>query len=143
MLKIKTYCLPEMEQNKLLELHRSIVAAMVKIPELGIKDENDMCNLFPGDLMKYGLGTEIPIEISGIECSKGVRNKVAQEVGTVVKTIFPAANIDCDFIEHGPHSGHWSSTHSKDNLKKDDCDMHGSIEHMQSITGLCPGCGKP
>ena len=24
-----------------------------------------------------------------------------------------------------------------------DCEVHGSIEHMQSITGNCPGCGKP
>mgnify|MGYP001586349149 FL=1 len=23
------------------------------------------------------------------------------------------------------------------------CAVHGSIEHMQSITGVCPGCGKP
>ncbi len=24
-----------------------------------------------------------------------------------------------------------------------ECRMHGSIEHMQSTTGLCPECGKP
>lgn len=24
-----------------------------------------------------------------------------------------------------------------------ECDMHGSIEHMQSITGMCPSCGNP
>ncbi|MCK4591840.1 hypothetical protein KAT63_00195 [Candidatus Parcubacteria bacterium] len=24
-----------------------------------------------------------------------------------------------------------------------ECNVHGSIEHMQSITGECPGCGKP
>jgi len=23
-----------------------------------------------------------------------------------------------------------------------ECEVHGSIEHMQSSTGLCPGCGK-
>ncbi len=23
-----------------------------------------------------------------------------------------------------------------------ECEMHGSIEHMQSITGKCPGCGQ-
>jgi hypothetical protein len=23
-----------------------------------------------------------------------------------------------------------------------ECKMHGSIEHMQSITGKCPGCGQ-
>jgi DNA polymerase elongation subunit (family B) len=23
-----------------------------------------------------------------------------------------------------------------------ECDVHGSIEHMQSSNGLCPGCGK-
>jgi hypothetical protein len=23
------------------------------------------------------------------------------------------------------------------------CEMHGSIEHMQSTTGKCPGCGQP
>lgn len=139
MLKIKTYCLPEMEQDKLLELHQAIVAVIVKIQELGIKDENGMCNLFPEDLMKYGLGTEIPIEISGIYCTKSVRDKVAREVGTVVKTMFPAANVDCEFIESNPYSAHWSSTR----LKKNDCEMHGSIEHMQSAIGLCPGCGKP
>lgn len=24
-----------------------------------------------------------------------------------------------------------------------ECEVHGSIEHMQSSTGKCPGCGKP
>jgi len=107
MLKIKTWCLPKMTQDTLLELHQAIVSAMVKIPELGIKNENDMCNLFPGDLMKYGLGTEILIEISGIDCDD--RYEVAKKVGAVVKKMFPKANVDCDFIEYGPHSGHWSS----------------------------------
>ena len=23
------------------------------------------------------------------------------------------------------------------------CAVHGSIEHMQSVTEVCPGCGKP
>jgi len=26
---------------------------------------------------------------------------------------------------------------------KSECRTHGSIEHMQSVTGLCPGCDKP
>lgn len=27
-------------------------------------------------------------------------------------------------------------------IEKTVCEVHGSIEHMQSVTGLCPVCGK-
>ena len=89
MLKVKTYCLPAMKQEELLKLHQAIVGAAVKIPELNVKSENDMCNLFVPDLMTYGLGTEIIIEISGVNLDENTRNNVSCAVGMVVKKLFP------------------------------------------------------
>jgi hypothetical protein len=35
-----------------------------------------------------------------------------------------------------------TSWHDEQDLDDETCDMCGSIEHMQSVTGSCPGCGK-
>ena len=37
---------------------------------------------------------------------------------------------------------YYSCRYSPPPSKIIDCDVHGSIEHMQSITGKCPGCGE-
>ncbi len=36
-----------------------------------------------------------------------------------------------------------SSAHAAAQKDKYECQVHGSMEHMQSVNGLCPGCGKP
>ena len=63
---IKVWCLPQMTEEQLNKLHKNIVQAVVGITELGLKDESDMTCLFPPDMMSYGLGEEIVIEVTGL-----------------------------------------------------------------------------
>lgn len=113
MLKIKTWCLPKLPQKKLNLLHQRIVDAVVRIPELGVKDENDMLNLFPADLMNYGLGTEIAVEINGLpekpEFSEDVCKNLTRGVGLVVKGMFPKANVESEICQAGYSPSRWSS----------------------------------
>ncbi len=139
---IKVWCLPlRQTEADLKRLHQEIVKAVTSIPEFGLKDENDMTCLFPPDLMKYGIGEEIIIEIGGLfekpERTHEVRQRLAKSVGKVVKELYPEAEIKCSVETIDPSKGFWSS------VDNPECRVHGSIEHMQSTTGKCPGCGQP
>ncbi len=100
---IKVWCLPEIDEPKLNALHKSIVRAVVSVEELGIKDENDMTCLFVPDMMKYGLGSEIVIEVTGLfakpERTDEVRQRLAERLGQAVKELFWAT----DFTELAFH----------------------------------------
>jgi len=142
---IKVWCLPANQtEEKLNELHQSIVSAVVGIHELGFKDENDMTCLFVPDLMSYGLGEEIIVDIAGLfekpERTKEVRQRLAENVGREVKRLYPDAKIECFVSSFNPENGFWGAT--KPSVQKPECEVHGSIEHMQSSDGKCPGCGK-
>lgn len=114
MLVIKVWCLPLMEEKRLNALHKAIVRGVCGVSELGLKDENDMTTLFPSDLMKYGLGTDIFVEITGPddkpERTQEVRNHLARKVGGAVREFFPGAKVEC-CVQPFNHdqSGFWSS----------------------------------
>src|SRR4030042_1049221 len=114
MITIKAWCLPSTSEDKLNDLHKAIVKAGVSISELGVKDENDMICLFPADLMKYGLGKEIIVEIDNVpdvpRKSLMVRIQLAPRVGERVLCLYPDARIECSAEEVKPSSGRWSST---------------------------------
>ena len=121
MLVIKIWCLPIQGEEKLNNLHRSIVSAVVSINELGLKDEKDMMVLFPSDLMKYGLGKDIIIEISGLSQEKHRTTKVlqrlAEETGKTVKNLYPKAKVECFIQTFNSKQGFWvseSETENKD-----------------------------
>ncbi len=111
---IKVWCLPKMEEGKLNELHQAIVGAVSGVTELGLKDENDMTTLFPSDLMKYGLGTDIIVEITGLddkpERTHDVLKRLAKNTGEAVSSFFPDAKVEC-FVPPFNHSqnGFWST----------------------------------
>ena len=123
MLVIKVWCLPlEQGEESLNRLHQSIVATVTSITELGLKDENDMVCLFPADLMKYGLGEEIIIEISGLRQLQGLslddacridwasfRDQFAEKVGQVVKNLYPRAKVECHVEDPAASVGFWAS----------------------------------
>ncbi len=143
---IKIWCLPSGQtETDLNLLHQRIVGAAVSVSELGLHSERDITCLFPPDLMQYGLGEEIIIEISGLfekpERTRDVRQRLARNVGRVVKELYPEAKIKCFVAIIDPSQGFWASagtgTQEED---KPECEIHGSIERMQSITGKCPGC---
>jgi hypothetical protein len=63
-LVIKVWCLPpDTSEEVLRHLHQDIVEAAVQIKALNIKYESDMMTLFPSDMMEYGAGSEIYLEI--------------------------------------------------------------------------------
>lgn len=113
---IKVWCLPaDQAEEDLNRLHKAIVAAVVSIRELGFTDESSMTVLFPPDLMSYGLGTEIIVEISGLFCkperTQEVRNRLASSVGAAVYELYPDTNkVECLVSSHNPFDGLWTSS---------------------------------
>ena len=96
---IKVWCLPGgQSENKLRLLHQEIVAGVVEISELGISNEKQITCLFPPDLMSYGLGEEIIVEVTGLfskpERTREVRNKLAKSIGQRVKKLYPNSMVE-------------------------------------------------
>jgi len=111
---IKVWCLPEnVEEDALQRLFWDIVPAVVGVRELGLSDEKDMTILFPPDRMRWGLGVDIIIEISGlwekIERTEEVKKRLAKGVGEVVKKHFPNSYVECLVQTFDPKSGFWAS----------------------------------
>jgi len=111
---IKVWCLPkDQSEDDLNRLHKSIVKAVVSVSELGLKDENDMTCLFVPDLMSYGLGEEIIVEIGGIfeksERTDEVRQRLAMSVGKSVSALYPRAKVECFVSAFILRQGFWTS----------------------------------
>ncbi|MCA9354569.1 MAG: hypothetical protein KC877_03565 [Candidatus Kaiserbacteria bacterium] len=111
---IKVWCLPESEEAKLNELHQGIVRAVASVPEIGVSDEKDITCLFPTDMMKYGLGTEIIVEVTGLydkpERTEEVRNQLAARIGEAVHSQYPDTElVECFVSPFNPAQGFWSS----------------------------------
>ncbi|MCX6763225.1 MAG: hypothetical protein NTZ97_00610 [Candidatus Moranbacteria bacterium] len=107
---VKTWCLPEgLDEKQFVDLHQCIVKVMANFQETGVKNEWDMLALFPRDLMAYGLGTEIKIEISDLppQCNKKILDKLASEVGNFVRTMFLRSNVYCKAECYNPSAGYW------------------------------------
>ncbi len=113
MLVIKLWCLPTSDEEALRTLHKAVVAAVISITELGMKDENDMTVLFPPDMMKYGLGQEIIIEVTRLfnkpELNTVTRQKLSESLGKAVYSLYPSARVECFVNVHNPKQGFWSS----------------------------------
>ena len=120
---IKVWCLPELEEAELNGLHQDIVKAVVGIRELGFKDENDMTCLFPADMMKYGLGSEIIVEISGLfkkpERTPEVIDSLAFQVGIAVSRRFREAKIERLVYPFNQTHGFWTCRSYKDCALRD------------------------
>lgn len=110
---IKVWCLPEQTEEELRRLHQGIVSAVVGVSELGLEDENDMTVFFPPDMMKYGIGSEVVVEVSGLfskpERTPEVRNRLAEGVGRCVHALYPNAKVECFVTVFEPWQGFWTS----------------------------------
>ncbi len=112
---IKVWCLPAGQtEDDLMRLHKALVAAVVSVEKLGLKDENDITCLFPPDQMKYGLGAEIVIEVTGLlvkpERTKSVREHLAMNLGEVIRCLYPRAKVECFVTTFDPQvDGCWFS----------------------------------
>jgi hypothetical protein len=107
---IKVWCLPaDSNEEQLKKLHENLVKQMSYFKESGVESENDMLNLFPSDLMKYGLGSEIKIEITDLPWAcKDEMNLLAREICIAVRTIFPHAKIYCKAERVNPDAAYYS-----------------------------------
>ena len=106
---IKVFCLPVLEQNELKSLHQNIVKVMSGFPRTGVRGEEDLLVLFPPDLMAYGLGQEIKVEITDLpENARRNLNLLAQKMCMIMKFRFPQARIFCKVKCIEPEAGVWS-----------------------------------
>lgn len=109
---IKVWCLPEIPEDHLKKLHKDIVATVLSIEELGLRANSVTC-LFPPDMMRYGLGEEIIIEVTGLfempQRTKAVRQALAEALGKTVESMFPVARIECFIVSFNPAQGFWTN----------------------------------
>ncbi len=110
---IKVWCLPKSTERKLNQVFEGIVKAVEGVPELGLKGKHSMTVLFPPDMMKFGLGTEIIIEVTGLfkkpERTAEVRNRLAERLGKTLKEHFPKAMVECFVFPFDPKQGFWTN----------------------------------
>lgn len=111
---IKVWCLPKSTERKLNQVFEGIVKAVESVPELGLSGQSSMTVLFPPDMMKFGLGSEIIIEVTGLfekpERTAEVRNRLAERLGGTLKKHFPKAMVECFIFPFDPRSqGFWTS----------------------------------
>lgn len=107
---IKLWCLPDIGESRLNALHQELVRAVKNVPELGITSEKDMTCLFPSDMMKYGLGTEVIIEVTGLyekpERTEEVCQRLARELVDAVRGQLPDTElIECLVNSFNPSQG--------------------------------------
>lgn len=114
--QITVWCLPQnLGERKLRQLHKAIVAAAVSVKELELTGEGDMLTLFPPDMMRYGAGTEIMVQVSELWDRPGrtpqVRNRLATALGQAVKAMFPKAVVAArvDPLFRPARDGFWTS----------------------------------
>jgi len=112
---IKVWCLPANQtEEDLRKLHIHIVAGIVATPELGLQNEKAVTCLFPPDLMQYGLGTEIIVEVTGLfekpERTPEVRSRLAKNIGARVEALYPDATVEVFIYPFNPEiNGFWKS----------------------------------
>ncbi len=110
---IKVMCLPKLSEPELNGVFRGVISAVESVPELGLKGERSMTVLFPTDMMEYGLGTDIIVEVTGLfvksERTDEVRQRLAQAIGTTVKGLFPKAMVECFVFPFDPTQGFWTN----------------------------------
>jgi len=63
---VNKWCLPDIGKSRLNMLHQELVRAVKNVPVLGVTSKKDITCLFPADMMQYGLGTEIIVEVTSL-----------------------------------------------------------------------------
>lgn len=106
---IKVWCLPKVGERKLNQVFKGIVSAVESVSELGLKGEQSMTILFPTDMMKYGLGTEIIVEVTGLfvkpERTPEVRQRLAEAIRCVIRGFFEKAMVEVFVFPFDPAQG--------------------------------------
>lgn len=97
---IKVWCLPPQSEDQLKAIFDSIIEAMVSVPGFNFQGMTDTTVLFPSDMMKFGIGTDICIEAGSqafapSKVGQEERNAFAQAMVNAVAKHFPNAEIEC------------------------------------------------
>jgi hypothetical protein len=116
MLIVKVWCLPKSSEEELRKIHKAVVAAVISVtgfvPGTSIKSEKDLLVLFPADLMGYGLGDEIAVEVTGIDYRGLSRSNTVQllrRIGEALAVIFEKSYVECREIHSDMDDPFWSS----------------------------------
>lgn len=135
---VRVWCLPTISEDDLIILYNAIVKTVESTPELGLEGKNAVTVLFPPDLMKFGLGEEIIIEVVGLfnkpECNSTVCQKLARKLGRKAMEMFPSAKVECFIYLFNPANGFWSSSDPKS------CVSCGGELNEEKIFYLHDGC---
>ncbi|CAN5152719.1 hypothetical protein BH11PAT3_BH11PAT3_0740 [soil metagenome] len=129
---VRISCLPaDLTEAQLRDLHRAIVIGAVSVPEVGLKDETTMTVLFPSDMMSYGLGTEIIIEvISGVFGEKHLGHKVrsafADAMVLAVKKFHPQSMVECFILPHNRTDG-FSHSRASENYETTEARLRSQV----------------
>lgn len=96
---VKVWCLPESTEEELRALFEKIVETLCPIKNLGINNQTDLVILFPQDMMRYGLGSEIIVEMADFCCGsanfKQVFKKATKSMVDILTELYPDAQIQC------------------------------------------------
>lgn len=102
----------EIEPGLIEVLHNDLIAAVQGIEELNL-GPGQVTIFYPSDRLHWGIEDEIIIFVRGLftkpERTKEVRNRLAQEIGLVLKRHFPEILIECFVESFNLQEGFWSS----------------------------------
>lgn len=96
MIVVKVWGLPMLGGNKLKEIFKEVVESLSSVWDTGVQNERDVLILFPTDMMVYGLGMEVLVEIDGHSTNHltvSQEELVTGGVGRVIKKHVPDANV--------------------------------------------------
>ena len=99
---VKVWCLPlGTSEEKLRGFFSEILDAFKSNRKFGVRDEMDLLVLFPADLMKFGLGMDILVEVEtglvyshvGSTLTFEAENKLADKLLSIFSEGFPEALV--------------------------------------------------
>jgi|AP95_1055475.scaffolds.fasta_scaffold17910_3 hypothetical protein len=115
-LAVKVWCLPrDSGEEALQKLFQDILQSLIDFGDIGVHDKDDAIIMFPADLMDWGLGIDIRMEVLGLPDEQKLRllqylNILAEKVGGVVSAHLPDATVDCIVTSpYNDQSGFWTS----------------------------------
>ena len=120
MLTIKVWCLPALSQDKLQDMFWEVVDGVGSVESMvkaGHTGPGNMLILFPSDLMKFGLGTEVLIEVTGLTdvSLRNIRDldELAEKLAKIVHRFVHKGQINCCVHMADPFTWRWQSGRGK------------------------------
>ncbi len=85
---IKIWCLKEKDEKSLRKIHHEVVKALKPLRHIRVRSEREILVLFPPDLMSYGLGEEIFIEVKFIQELTEEKQVIFDSVSFAIEDLF-------------------------------------------------------